>query len=55
MVGHGETSGLPQEVKHAILLKPADLYNHRGVEDKLDRDINVAVESLLWSDRVGLF
>jgi hypothetical protein len=43
-----------QEVKHAILLRVADLYEHRGGDEGFDKNVNEAIESLLWPDRVDL-
>ena len=45
---------MPPEVKYAILLKMADLYEHRGGDEGVDKVINDAVESLLWPDRISL-
>jgi hypothetical protein len=47
-------SDYPSEVKHAILLKVADLYEHRGGDEGFDKNINDAIESILWPDRVDL-
>ena len=44
----------PQEVNHAILLKIADLYEHRGGDEGMDKSINEAIESLLWPERVDI-
>jgi uncharacterized phiE125 gp8 family phage protein len=52
--GYGTAADVPQEVKHAILLKAADLYEHRGGDEGIDKTINEAIESLLWPDRVNL-
>jgi uncharacterized phiE125 gp8 family phage protein len=52
--GYGTAADVPQEVKHAILLKVADLYEHRGGDEGIDKNINDAIESLLWPDRVDL-
>jgi uncharacterized phiE125 gp8 family phage protein len=50
--GYGTTADVPQEIKQAILLKIADLYEHRGGDEGIDKNINEAIESLLWPDRV---
>ena len=55
VAGYGAASAVPQETKHAVLLKAADLYEHRGGDEGIDKSINEAVESLLWPDRVDLF
>ena len=52
--GYGAAGDVPQEVKHAILLKVADLCEHRGGDEGIDRNINEAIESLLWPDRIGV-
>jgi uncharacterized phiE125 gp8 family phage protein len=52
--GYGTAADVPQEVKHAILLKVADLYEHRGGDEGIDKNINEAIESLLWPDRIGI-
>ncbi len=52
VAGCGAAGDLPQEVKHAILLKVADLYEHRGGDEGIDKSINQAIESLLWPDRI---
>lgn len=54
VAGHGDAADIPPEVKHAILLKIADLYEHRGGDEGVDKNINEAIESLLWPDRVDL-
>jgi uncharacterized phiE125 gp8 family phage protein len=54
VAGYGTAADVPQEVKHAILLKVADLYEHRGGDEGFDKNISEAIESLLWPDRVGL-
>jgi hypothetical protein len=41
-------------VKHAILLKVADLYEHPGGDEGIDKNINEAIESLLWPDRINI-
>jgi uncharacterized phiE125 gp8 family phage protein len=54
VAGYGSAADVPQEVKHAILLKVADLYEHRGGDEGVDKNIEEAIESLLWPDRVDL-
>jgi len=50
--GYGAAAAVPQEMKHAILLKLADLYEHRGGDEGIDKNVMEAVESLLWPDRI---
>ena len=52
--GYGAASAVPQEAKHAILLKVADLYEHRRGDEGIGKSFNEAVESLLWPDRIDL-
>jgi uncharacterized phiE125 gp8 family phage protein len=52
--GYGTAADVPQEIKQAILLKVADLYEHRGGDEGIDKAIAEAVESLLWPDRVNI-
>lgn len=54
VAGYGSASDVPPEVKQAILLKLADLYEHRGGDEGMDKEINGAVESLLWPERVEI-
>jgi uncharacterized phiE125 gp8 family phage protein len=54
VAGYGAAVDIPPEVKQAILLKVADLYEHRGGDEGIDKNINDAIESLLWPDRVDL-
>ncbi len=54
VAGYGTAADVPQEVKHAILLRVADLYEHRGGDEGFDKNINEAIESLLWPDRIDL-
>ena len=54
IAGYGTAAVVPPEVKHAILLKVADLYEHRGGDEGFDKNINDAIESILWPDRVDL-
>jgi uncharacterized phiE125 gp8 family phage protein len=54
VAGYGSAADVPQEIKQAILLKIADLYEHRGGDEGIDKSINEAIESLLWPDRVNL-
>lgn len=54
IAGFGAAPDVPQEIKYAILLKVADLYEHRGGDEGIDRNIRDAIESLLWPDRVDL-
>jgi len=54
VAGYGAPADVPREVKQAILLKVASLYEHRG-DEGANNSINNAVESLLWPDRVNLF
>jgi uncharacterized phiE125 gp8 family phage protein len=51
IAGNGTAADVPPEVKHAILLKVADLYEHRGGDEGMDKNINDAIERLLWPDR----
>jgi uncharacterized phiE125 gp8 family phage protein len=51
VAGYGAAADVPPETKHAILLKVADLYEHRGGDEGVDRNIQDAIESLLWPDR----
>jgi uncharacterized phiE125 gp8 family phage protein len=54
VAGYGSAANVPQEIKQAILLKVADLYEHRGGDEGIDKAINEAIESLLWPDRVNI-
>ena len=54
VAGYGTAADVPQEVKHAILLKVADLYEHRGGDEGIDKNINGAIESLLWPNRINI-
>jgi uncharacterized phiE125 gp8 family phage protein len=54
VAGYGVAADVPCEIKHAILLKVADLYEHRGGDEGMDKNINEAIESLLWPDRATL-
>ena len=54
VAGYGAAADVPQELKHAMLLKIADLYEHRGGDEGFDKNINGAIESLLWPDRVDM-
>jgi uncharacterized phiE125 gp8 family phage protein len=54
IAGFGTAADVPQEIKHAILLKVADLYEHRGSDEGIDKNINNAIERLLWPDRIGV-
>ena len=54
VAGYGTAADIPQEVKHAILLKIADLYEHRGGDEGMVKSINEAIESLLWPERVDI-
>jgi len=49
--GYGLAAAVPEDIKHAILLKIADLYEHRG-DGVADPNINTAIESLLWPERI---
>ena len=51
VAGYGAASDVPPEIKQAILLKIADLYENRGDEQAGTR-MEDAVESLLWPDRI---
>jgi uncharacterized phiE125 gp8 family phage protein len=51
VAGYGTAANVPQEIKEAILLKVADLYERRG-DEGFDKNVNEAIESLLWPDRV---
>ena len=35
-------------------LKVADLYEHRGGDEGFDKNIDDAMESLLWPDRINI-
>jgi uncharacterized phiE125 gp8 family phage protein len=52
VAGYGTAADVPQEVKHAILLRVADLYEHRG-DEATDSNIDRAIEGLLWPERVN--
>jgi hypothetical protein len=45
---------VPPEVKHAIVLKIADLYERCGGDEGIDKNINEAIKSLLWPDRINI-
>jgi len=50
--GYGDSAAdVPEEIKQAILLKVADLYEHRG-DEAADPNIERAIESLLWPERL---
>lgn len=49
--GYGEVSDVPDEIKQAILLKVADLYEHRG-DEVGDARIDEVIERLLWPERI---
>ncbi len=49
--GYGLAADVPAEVKQAILLKVADLYEHRG-DQVADPNIERAIEDLLWDERI---
>jgi uncharacterized phiE125 gp8 family phage protein len=53
VAGYGTAADVPQEIKEAILLKVADLYEHRG-DEGFDQNVNEAIESLLWPDRINI-
>jgi len=38
----------------SILLTEADRHEHRGEDGEFDKNINKAIGSLLWPDRIGL-
>jgi uncharacterized phiE125 gp8 family phage protein len=51
--GYGDSAAdVPEEIGQAILLKVADLYEHRG-DEAADPNIERALESLLWPERVN--
>jgi hypothetical protein len=54
IAGYSAASDVPQEVKHAILLKVTGFYERRGGDEGIDKDIGEAVESPLWPDRVNI-
>lgn len=54
VAGYGAAADVPAEIKQAILLKVADLYDHRGGDEGMDKNIQEAIESLLWPDRVDV-
>jgi uncharacterized phiE125 gp8 family phage protein len=51
VAGYGAAADVPQSIKSAILIKLADLYEHRGDETASDT-IDRAIQSLLWPDRI---
>jgi uncharacterized phiE125 gp8 family phage protein len=51
VAGYGAASDIPPEIKQAILLKIADLYENRG-DEQAGKRMEEAVESLLWADRI---
>jgi uncharacterized phiE125 gp8 family phage protein len=51
VAGYGLADDVPKEVKQAILLKIADLYENRG-DRQAGKAMEEAVESLLWPDRI---
>jgi uncharacterized phiE125 gp8 family phage protein len=51
VAGYGLAADVPECIKQAILLKVADLYEHRG-DDAVDERVEKAVECLLWNDRI---
>jgi uncharacterized phiE125 gp8 family phage protein len=54
VAGYGAAADVPCEIKHVILLKVADLYEHRGGDEGMDKNINEAIENLLSPDRIGI-
>jgi len=54
VAGYGAAADIPPEIKQSILLKIADLYEHRGGDEGIDKSINEAIESLLWPDRINI-
>lgn len=50
--GYGAPAAVPAEIKQAILLKVADLYEHRGGDEGVDEKIQSAVEALLAPERI---
>lgn len=51
--GYGTASAVPQNIKHAILLKLTDLFENRGDSERsfVTNTLDQAVEALLWPDR----
>jgi uncharacterized phiE125 gp8 family phage protein len=50
--GYGDSAAdVPEEARQAILLKIADLYEHRG-DEAADPNIDRAIENLLWPERL---
>lgn len=52
VAGYGAAADVPEHIRQAILMTVGDLYEHRGGEEGVDRDIERAVEALLWPDRI---
>jgi uncharacterized phiE125 gp8 family phage protein len=50
--GYGAPAAVPAEIRHAILIKLADLYQNRGDEEGGDKGARSAVEALLAPDRI---
>jgi uncharacterized phiE125 gp8 family phage protein len=51
LCGYGDAADVPEEVKQAMLLTVAQLYENRG-DIAVDANIDRAIEALLWPDRV---
>jgi uncharacterized phiE125 gp8 family phage protein len=49
--GYATAADVPAEIKLAILLKVAQLYEHRG-DEVPDPNIENAIENSLWPDRI---
>ncbi len=53
--GYGNAATVPLNIKQAIMLKVADLYENRGDAERQFATANtleLAVEALLWADRI---
>jgi uncharacterized phiE125 gp8 family phage protein len=52
--GYGLASAVPQNIKHAILLKLTGLYENRGDSERtfVTDTLEQAIEALLWPERI---
>jgi uncharacterized phiE125 gp8 family phage protein len=52
--GYGNASAVPQNIKHAILLKLTGLYENRGDSERtfVTDTLEQAIEALLWPERI---
>jgi uncharacterized phiE125 gp8 family phage protein len=51
VAGYGDPANVPDEIKQAILMMVADLYEHRG-EEVIGNEVQDRAESLLSKERL---